>query len=103
MEEESKITVKPLEDRVLVKIRKAPDKVGSIIIPDNAQEKPMEGTVEAVGPGKVTPDGEPIPMYLQVGDKVLFTKYAGNEIKEIGEDYLIMREGDVLARLEPGV
>jgi chaperonin GroES len=73
---------------------------GGIIIPDTAKEKPQEGEVIAVGPGKVTDDGKKIPMEVKVGDRVLFGKYAGTEIKIEGEEHLIMREDDVLGIIE---
>lgn len=87
------LSIKPLADRVVVEPAPAETKTASgIIIPDTVQEKPQEGTIVAVGPGK--PDE---PMTLKVGDKVLYGKYAGTELKLEGKDYLIMRELDVLA------
>lgn len=88
----------PLYDRVIVRPSE-PEEVtkGGIIIPDTAKEKPMQGEVVAVGNGKVTEDGKVLPMSVKVGDKVLYGKYAGTEIKIDGEDYLIMRESDIFA------
>lgn len=88
----------PLYDRVIVRPSE-PEEVtkGGIIIPDTAQEKPMQGEVVAVGNGKVTEDGKVLPLSVRVGDKVLYGKYAGTEIKIDGEDFLIMRESDIFA------
>ena len=95
-----KTKVQPLQDRVLVKRLDAEEeKVGGIIIPDTAKEKPQEGEVVAVGPGKVTDDGKRQPVGVKEGDKILFAKYAGTEVKIDGEDFLVMREDDVLAVL----
>ena len=95
-----KTKVQPLQDRVLVKRLDAEEeKVGGIIIPDTAKEKPQEGEVVAVGPGKVTDDGKRQPLGVKEGDKILFAKYAGTEVKIDGEDLLVMREDDVLAVL----
>jgi chaperonin GroES len=92
---------KPLQDRILVKrLEEQEVKKGGIIIPDTAKEKPQEGEVMAVGPGKVTDDGKRQPMSVKVGDKVLFGKYSGSEVKLGDEDYLIMREEDVLGVLQ---
>lgn len=93
--------VKPLNDRVLVKrIEEMPMTKGGIYIPDTAKEKPIEGRVVAVGEGKLTEDGKRIPMTVKVGDRVLFGKYAGTEIKIEGEEHLMMREDDILAIVE---
>jgi len=95
-----KTKVQPLQDRILVKRLDAEEeKVGGIIIPDTAKEKPQEGEVVAVGPGKVTDDGKRQPLGVKEGDKILFAKYAGTEVKIDGEDFLVMREDDVLAVL----
>ena len=95
------VKVTPLGDRVLVKRLEPQQKTkGGIVLPDSAQEKPKEAEVIAVGPGKVNEKGERIPVYVKVGDKVVFTSYAGTEIKVDGEEYLIMREEDILAKLE---
>jgi chaperonin GroES len=89
-----------LHDRVLVKrLEEKEVKKGGIIIPDTAKEKPQEGEVLAVGPGKVTDDGKLQPMSVKVGDKILFGKYSGSEVKLDAEEYLIMHEGDILGTL----
>jgi len=93
--------VKPLQDRVLVKRLEQELKTkGGIIIPDTGKEKPAEGKVVAVGPGKKDPDGKAIKMDVKKGDIVLFAKYSGNEIKIDGEEHLILREDEILAILE---
>lgn len=93
--------VKPLNDRVLVlRIGEEEKTAGGIIIPDTAKEKPQEGKVVAVGPGKVNDEGKKIPLDVKAGDKVLFGKYSGNEIKIDGVEHLIMREEDILAIIE---
>jgi chaperonin GroES len=87
----------PLQDRLLVQRVKEEEKTkGGIIIPDTAKEKPAEGKVVSVGKGKVDEKGKPIPMEVKKGDRILFGKYSGTEIKIEGEEYLIMREDDVL-------
>jgi chaperonin GroES len=92
--------LRPLRDRVLVKrLEEKEVKKGGIIIPDTAKEKPQEGEVMAVGPGKVTDDGKLQPMSVKVGDKILFGKYSGSEVKLDSEEYLIMHEGDILGTL----
>ena len=93
--------IRPLHDRVLVK-RLEPKEVikGGIIIPDTAKEKPQEGEVVAVGNGKVLKDGNVLPMNVKVGDKVLFGKYSGTDVKIDDQEYLIMREDDILGVLE---
>ena len=73
---------------------------GGIIIPDSAKEKPQEGKVVAVGNGKVTDDGKKLPLYVKAGDRILFGKYSGSEVKIDGEEYLILREEDVLGILD---
>lgn len=91
------MNIKPLQDRILVKrVEEETKTKGGIIIPDSAKEKPIEGKVIAVGTGKVKDDGTRIPMDLKVGDRVLFGKYAGTEVKIDGEEHLIMREDDIL-------
>ncbi|MDE2741920.1 MAG: co-chaperone GroES [Gemmatimonadota bacterium] len=92
------INIKPLADRVLAKRLDEIEeqKVGGIIIPDTAKEKPQEAEIVAVGPGRVE-DGERIDLEVSVGDKVLIGKYSGTEVKIEGEEYLIMREDDILA------
>jgi chaperonin GroES len=90
--------VKPLNDRVLVKrIEEVQITKGGIVIPDTAKEKPIEGKVIAVGPGKMSDAGVRMALQLKEGDRVLFGKYAGTEIKTEGEEYLMMREEDILA------
>jgi len=94
------MNVKPLADRVLVRPLEAEQKTaGGIIIPDNAKEKPQHGEIIAAGPGKIAENGEKIPMSLKKGDKVLYGKYSGTEVTVDGEEYLIVRESDVLAVL----
>ena len=89
--------LRPLQDRLLVQRVEEEEKTkGGIIIPDTAKEKPAEGKVVAVGKGKVDESGKPIPMEIKKGDRILFGKYSGTEIKIEGEEYLIMREDDVL-------
>ena len=91
------MNIKPLGDRVLVRpIEQSEQKRGGIIIPDTAKEKPQEGQVVAVGPGKVAESGEKIAMNVKKGDKVLYGKYAGTEVKLDDVDYLIMPESDIL-------
>ena len=93
--------IRPLHDRVLVK-RLEPKEVvkGGIIIPDTAREKPQEGEVVAIGNGKVLENGNIVPMHVKVGENVLFGKYAGTEVKIDEQEYLIMREDDILGVLE---
>lgn len=93
--------VKPLSDRVLVlRIDEEEQTVGGIIIPDTAKEKPQEGRVVAVGPGKLNEDGKRMPLNVKANDRVLFGKYSGNEIKIDGVEHLIMREDDILGIIE---
>ncbi|MCA1927866.1 MAG: co-chaperone GroES [Calditerrivibrio sp.] len=90
-------SIKPLQDRVLVKRLDAEEKTASgLIIPDTAKEKPQEGEVIATGPGKVMENGTKVELTVKAGDKVLFSKYAGTEVKIDGTEYLIMREDDIL-------
>jgi chaperonin GroES len=90
--------VKPLADRVLIKSLEPDEmKKGGIIIPDTAKEKPQQGEIIEVGPGRVTDDGKKIPMELKKGNKVLYGKYSGTEVTIDDVEYLIMKEGDVLA------
>ena len=92
--------VRPLHDRIIVqRIEEGEQKIGGIIIPDSAKEKPQQGKVIAVGQGKVKDDGKRQPLDVQDGDTILFGKYSGQEIKIDGEDYVIMREEEVLAVL----
>ncbi len=93
--------IRPLHDRIIVKRVEEEERTkGGIIIPDTAKEKPMEGKVTAVGKGKVMDDGKIQPLDVKVGDRVLFGKYAGTEIKIEGEEHLIMREDDILGVIE---
>jgi len=93
--------IRPLYDRILVKrLEEGEKKRGGIIIPDTAKEKPMEAEVVAVGKGKVNDDGKRVPLDVNVGDRILFDKYAGQEIKLHGEEHFIMKEDDVLAVIE---
>jgi chaperonin GroES len=90
-----------LHDRVIVKRTEGEEKTkGGIIIPDTAKEKPIEGKVVAVGSGKILENGKTLPMQVKEGDKVLFGKYAGNEIKIDGEERVIMREDDIIAIID---
>jgi chaperonin GroES len=94
----AKINLKPLADRVIVKPMEAEEKTkGGIILPDTAKEKPIEGTIIAVGPGKITEDGKQVKLEVKEGDKVLYGKYSGTEVTVEGEEYLIMRESDIFA------
>ena len=93
--------IRPLQDRILVKRLEGEEKTkGGIIIPDSAKEKPSEGLVISVGKGKVSEDGKKMPLDVKKDDRILFSKYAGTEIKLNGEEYLIMREDDVLGIIE---
>ena len=93
--------IRPLNDRILVKRLEEEEKTaGGIIIPDSAKEKPAEGEIVAVGPGKLNDKGERTPMDVKSGDRVLFSKYGGTDVKIEGEDYLIMREDDILGVVE---
>jgi chaperonin GroES len=94
--------IRPLQDRVIVRrLEEAVEKTkGGIIIPDTAKEKPQQGKVIAVGKGKVNEDGKVLPLDVKVGDKILFGKYSGSEIKIEGEEHLIMREEDILGVVE---
>ena len=93
--------IRPLQDRVIVKRLEAKDVVkGGIIIPDTAKEKPQEGEVIAVGPGKVSKEGNLQAMNVKAGDRILFGKYAGTDVKLDDEEYIIMREDDILGVME---
>jgi chaperonin GroES len=97
----AKIKIRPLQDRVIVRRLEEEEKTeGGIIIPDTAKEKPMEGKVVAVGKGKVLEGGKVVPLDVKEGDRVLFSKYAGTEVKLDGEEHLIMREDDILGIIE---
>ena len=96
----TKVAIKPLEDRIVVQASEAETTTASgLVIPDTAKEKPQEGTVLAVGPGRYE-DGQRVPLDVQVGDKVLYSKYGGTEVKYGGEEYLVLSARDVLAVLE---
>ena len=93
--------IRPLNDRLLVKrLQEEEMTAGGIIIPDSAKEKPAEGEVVAVGPGKVADSGERVALQVKAGDMVLFSKYGGTDVKLDGEDFLIMREDDILGIVE---
>lgn len=93
--------IRPLNDRLLVKrLAEEAKTAGGIIIPDSAKEKPAEGEVVAVGPGKLNDKGERVALQVKAGDRVLFSKYGGTEVKLDSEDYLIMREDDILGIVE---
>jgi chaperonin GroES len=97
------MNARPLHDRILVqRIEEGEQKIGGIIIPDSAKEKPQQGKVVAVGAGKVKDDGGRIPLDVKSGDLILFGKYSGQEIKLEGEEFLIMREDEVLAVIDSG-
>ncbi|MBE1485053.1 chaperonin GroES [Plantactinospora soyae] len=97
----TKVAIKPLEDRILVQANEAETTTASgIVIPDTAKEKPQEGTVLAVGPGRFDDDGNRIPVDVKVGDTVLYSKYGGTEVKYAGEEYLVLSARDVLAVIE---
>ena len=93
--------IKPLQDRVLVqRIEKEEKTAGGIIIPDTAKEKPAEGKIVAVGPGRLSDDGKVIALDVKVGEVVLFAKYSGTEVKVDGSEYLLMREDEILGVIE---
>jgi chaperonin GroES len=95
------MNVRPLRDRILVsRLEEEEQRIGGIIIPDTAKEKPQQGRVVAAGRGRVNDEGTVIPLDVQAGDTVLFGKYSGTEITIAGEDYLILREDDVLGVIE---
>ena len=96
----TKVKLEPLGERVVVKpIEQEQTTKGGIFLPDTAKEKPQEGEVVAVGPGRVSDDGTRLPMELAVGDRVIYSKYAGTEYKDGDDQYLILRESDVLAKI----
>ncbi|CAA9349601.1 MAG: co-chaperone GroES [Actinomycetota bacterium] len=96
----TKVAIKPLEDRIVVQANDAESTTASgLVIPDTAKEKPQEGTVLAVGPGRYE-DGNRVPLDVKVGDKVLYSKYGGTEVKYAGEEYLVLSARDVLAVIE---
>ncbi|MDQ6666050.1 MAG: co-chaperone GroES [Acidobacteriota bacterium] len=95
------MNIRPLHDRVLIKrLEESESKQGSIIIPDSAKEKPQQGEVKGVGSGKLSEKGERIAPEVKVGDRILFGKYSGSEVKVDGEDYIIFREDEILGVLE---
>ena len=95
------MNIRPLQDRILVKrVESESRSAGGIIIPDSAKEKPVEGIVKAVGSGKVNDDGTRVAMETKVGDRVLFGKYAGSEVKIDGEEHIILKESDVLGIID---
>lgn len=97
----TKVKIRPLGDRVLVKpLDKEKQERGGLIIPDTAKEKPQEGEIVAAGKGKTTDEGKLIPIEVKVGDKILYGKYSGTEIKIDGDDYLIMHQEDILGILD---
>lgn len=97
----TKVNIRPLGDRVLVKpLEKEKQERGGLIIPDTAKEKPQEGQVVAAGKGKTTDEGKLLPMDVKTGDRILYGKYSGTEIKLDGDDYLIMHQDDILGILE---
>ena len=97
------MNVRPLHDRIIVqRIEEGEQKVGGIIIPDTAKEKPQQGKVIAAGAGKSKDDGKRVPLDVKAGDLILFGKYSGQEIKLEGDEFLIMREDEVLAVIEDG-
>jgi len=95
------MNLKPIADKVIVEVLDAEEKTaGGIIVPDTAKEKPQQGKVIAVGDGKILPTGKSVPLTVKPGDKILFGKYSGNEIKLGGSEYLIVNEDDILAILK---
>jgi chaperonin GroES len=95
------MNVRPLRDRILVKrLEEQEQKIGGIIIPDSAKEKPQQGQVVAVGNGRITDEGKTLPLDVKAGDRVLFGKYGGTEIKVDGQEYLILREDEILGIVE---
>lgn len=95
------MNIKPLGDRVVIKVLASEEKTQSgIVLPDTAKEKPQEGEIVAVGSGRTLDNGEKLPMEVKVGDRVIYSKYAGTEIKLDGEEYLILNERDILGIVE---
>ncbi len=95
------MNLKPLADRIVVKVVSSEEKTkGGLFLPDTAKEKPQEGEVVAVGSGKVLENGQKLPLELKVGDRIIFSKYAGTEVKIDGDEYVIFSERDVLAVIE---
>jgi chaperonin GroES len=97
----TKVAIRPLEDRILVQANEAETTTASgLVIPDTAKEKPQEGTVLAVGPGRFDDNGKRVPLDVKVGDTVIYSKYGGTEVKYQGEEYLVLSARDVLAVIE---
>jgi chaperonin GroES len=95
------VSIKPLEDRIVVQTNEAEQTTASgLVIPDTAKEKPQEGTVLAVGPGRIDDSGNRIPLDIAEGDTVIYSKYGGTEVKYSGEEYLILSARDVLAKIQ---
>ncbi|MEA3560702.1 MAG: co-chaperone GroES [Candidatus Omnitrophota bacterium] len=95
------MNLKPLGDRIIVKVLKSEEKTkGGIVLPDAAKEKPQQGKIMAVGTGRILENGKVVPLEVKKGNKILFGKYSGDEVKVDVEEYLIMREGDILAIIE---
>ena len=95
------VSIKPLEDRIVVKSVEAEQTTASgLVIPDTAKEKPQEGEVVAIGPGRIDDNGNRVPLDVSVGDKVIYSKYGGTEVKYAGEEYLVLSARDVLAVIE---
>ena len=95
------VSIKPLEDRIVVKTLEAETTTASgLVIPDSAKEKPQEGEVLAIGPGRIDDNGQRVPLDVKVGDKVIYSKYGGTEVKYHGEEYLVLSARDVLAIIE---
>ena len=95
------MSLQPLEDRIIVKPGEAEETtVSGLVIPDTAKEKPQEGEVKAIGPGRIDDNGNRVPLDVKVGDKVIYSKYGGTEVKYAGEEYLILSARDVLAIVE---
>ena len=95
------VSIKPLEDRIVIKQVEAEQTTASgLVIPDTAKEKPQEGEVMAVGPGRIDDNGNRVPLDVAVGDKVIYSKYGGTEVKVEGKDYLVLTARDVLAKIK---
>ncbi len=97
------MNLEPMADRVILKpIEREEVTKGGIVLPDTVKERPQEGEVVAVGPGRLSEDGKRIPLEVKKGDRVIYSKFAGTELKYEDEDYLVLRESDILAKLGPG-
>ena len=98
--EPAQLTLKPLDDRIVVEPTEAEEKTaGGILLPDTAKQKPQMGKVVSVGPGKLSDDGNRLPLAVKVGDTVLYGKYSGSDVEVVGKDFKILRESDILAKL----